>query len=115
MKYKCSNCGHVFEGQQKYCSECGHRMNYINSEPSQSSVNVRISEQPSNGSTETTSINNGTLVGFLLGFFVGLIGLIIAYVMGDKKVIKGALTGFFISLIISFLFMFIVIYAYLHS
>ena len=93
MKYKCSNCGHVFEGQQPYCSQCGHRMTYSSVEESKPAY---IAENNSNSVPRTGNY----ALGFVLGFFLGLIGLIIAIVMNEDETKRGGIVGFLVSIVL---------------
>lgn len=109
MKYKCTNCGHVFEGKEPFCSQCGKKMEY-GEEPEQSSLAVPFQDEPVYNQSQPITEDVGNYgVGFILGFFLGLLGMIIALVLNKKETIRGAITGLVVSFVGSIFFIFFLV------
>ena len=57
-------------------------------------VDTEYTEFVSNNQSENKSPDS-KIIGILLGFFLGPIGVLIAYLMDDKDMVRGAWRGFF--------------------
>ena len=111
MKFRCSKCNYIFEGQPDFCPNCRSKMKYdIEKKDSQDKMylqSVTTNNKPYIRHSYPRIIiekdedeePGSYLGGFLLGFLLGLIGLIIALCIQKKRTERGALTGFLIQLV----------------